>query len=199
MTPMTDDPYLDARTGVLTNRLGITDQAALAAVEADLSFAALADLGTRVLPGSYDLDHLRSFHAEIFGDVYPWAGEVRTVGIARTEPFCLPQHIESYAGDVFRQLAKERQLRSLPRNDFIERVTHFYAEVNAIHPFRDGNGRTQRAFFHQLCRQAGWPVDWSDLDRDRNNAASMASLRGDNAPLRALLDALIARRPGTGM
>jgi cell filamentation protein len=190
---MTVDPYLDLESGVLRNRLGISDPARLREVEAGLTLAALADLGTRTLPGGYDLTHLRLFHAEIFGDLYPWAGEIRVVGIARSDPFCLPQHIEAYSSEVFDGMAKERHLRGLPRDRFVDRLTHYFAEVNAIHPFREGNGRTQRAFFRQLSGEAGWPIDWSDLSPDANDAASMASLRGDNGPLRRLLDGLVAR------
>lgn len=190
---MTVDPYVDAATGVLQNRLGITDRQRLHEVEAGLTFAALAELGTRILPGSYDLAHLKLFHQEIFGELYPWAGEVRVVGIAKTEPFCLPQHIEGYSAEVFGALGKERLLRGLSRDDFVARLTHYFAEVNAIHPFREGNGRTQRAFFRQLSREAGWPIDWSDLDPDRNAEASKSSLRGDNTLLHNLLDSLVSR------
>jgi cell filamentation protein, protein adenylyltransferase len=188
---VTVDPYLNPASGVQRNRLGIGDQQRLRQVEAGLTLAALAELGIRTLPGSYDLDHLRAFHREIFGDLYPWAGEVRVVGIARTDPFCLPQHIESYAAEVFAELAKERQLRGLDRATFVGRLTHYFSEVNAIHPFREGNGRTQRAFFRQLSREAGWRLDWSNLDPKNNQDASVASLRGDNGPLHGLLDALV--------
>jgi cell filamentation protein len=189
---VTVDPYLDPQTGVLRNNLGIGDPQQLREAEAGLTLAAIQDLGTRFLPGGYDLPHLQAFHKEIFGDLYPWAGQLRTVTIARTDPFCLPQHIEPYAAEVFNALAKEQHLRGLPRGRFVDRLTHYLAEVNAIHPFREGNGRTQRAFFHQLSRDAGWPIDWWDLDSDRNTTASIASLRGDNKPLRALLDELVA-------
>jgi len=189
---VTVDPYTDPSTGVLRNRLGISVQEVLREVEAGLSFAALADLGTRVLPGAYDLPHLQVFHREIFDDIYPWAGEIRVVGIARPDPFCLPQHIETYAAEVFDALAKERFLRALTRSAFLDRATHYLAEVNALHPFREGNGRAQRAFFRQLSRDAGWPIDWAELDPDENVNASMAALRGDNAPLRRLLDSLVA-------
>ncbi|MEV8515764.1 Fic family protein [Dactylosporangium sp. NPDC051484] len=170
--------------------MGITDAGALRRIEADLSYAAIVDLGTRALPGDYDLAHLQAFHREIFGDIYPWAGTIRSVGIARTEPFCLPQHIQPYSAEVFSTVAKESHLRGLARSVFVDRLTHYLAEVNAIHPFREGNGRTQRAFFRQLARQAGWPIDWSRLDPDENNAASIASLRGDNTLLRSMLDGL---------
>lgn len=190
---MTEDSYLDPASGVLRNRLGIPDPERLREVEAGLTYAALADLGIRALPGSYDLAHLRAFHREIFGDIYPWAGQIRTVNIAKSQLFCLAQHIDAYAADVFTALGKERRLQGLPRDRFVERVTHYLAEVNALHPFREGNGRTQRAFFRQLSREAGWPIDWSGLDPDRNITASESSLCGDNRPLCDLVDELIAR------
>lgn len=190
---MSSDPYLDPDPGVLRNALGITDEERLRQVEADLSFAALLDLGLRSLPGGYDLPHLQAFHREIFQDLYPWAGEIRTVAIAKTDLFCLPQHIESYAAGVFRDLAADRCLRGLPRESFVKRLTHYYAEVNAIHPFREGNGRTQRAFFQQLAREAGWPVDWTVLDAESNVEASIASLRANNRPLWTLLERVLTR------
>ena len=152
----------------------------------------MAILAVEVLPGQYDLTHLRDFHRQIFGRLYPWAGEIRTVAISKSDMFCLPQYIETYATEVLGQLADEKHLRGLPRDRFVDRVAHYLAEVNAIHPFREGNGRTQRAFFHQLAREAGWPIDWSGLEIERNTSASIASLRGDNGPLRTMLDELIA-------
>ncbi|MFD3702858.1 Fic/DOC family protein [Nocardia sp. NPDC058658] len=188
---MTADPYLDPKSGVLRNRLGIVDAASLRQAEADLSQAALADLGMRPLHGRYDLQHLCAFHREIFADVYPWAGEIRTVGIAKSDPFCLPDHIASYSAEVFAALAADGYLRGLGRTDFIVKLSHYLGEVNAIHPFREGNGRAQRAFFHQLAREAGWVIDWSGLDPEENTQASMSSLRGDNEPMRDLLDRLV--------
>ncbi|WP_212762333.1 Fic/DOC family protein [Nocardia uniformis] len=121
---MTADPYADPESGVLRNRLGIIDAALLRQVEADLSLAALADLGVRSLPGRYDLNHLCDFHREIFGDVYPWAGQIRVVGITKSDPFCLPRHIESFAREVFAALAADAFLRGMPRNEFITKLTH---------------------------------------------------------------------------
>ena len=184
------DPYTDPDSGVLRNRLGITDRDALLQAEADLTTAATAVLIDAPLPGVYDLVHLQAFHRRIFRRIYPWAGEIRTVAIAKTDLFCLPQHIEGYASSTFEQLAREKHLHGLTRDAFVDRLTHYFAEVNAIHPFREGNGRTQRAFFGQLAREAGWPIDWSGLDPDENTETAIASLRGDNSPLRTMLDRL---------
>jgi fido (protein-threonine AMPylation protein) len=95
------DPYSEPATGVLRNRLGITSADELAQAEAALSASRLIDLERRRLIGSYDLDHLRGFHRIILGDVYDWAGELRTVSIAKGSVFCLPQHLASSAADIF--------------------------------------------------------------------------------------------------
>jgi hypothetical protein len=93
------------------------------------------------LPGRYDLAHLQAFHRYILGDVYDWAGQLRTVSIAKGSVFCLPQHLESYAADVFGRLAAAERLRGLARDPFITGLAGFLADVNALHPFREGNGR----------------------------------------------------------
>jgi cell filamentation protein len=190
---MTDaDPHVDDN-GVFLNNLGLTSADDLRRAEADLSFAALLRLSVRPVPGSYDLEHLREFHREIFGAVYPWAGELRRVDIARSqsEMFCRWQFIESYSAGVFAELGAENYLRKPSGGGFVGRLAHYYAEINAIHPFRDGNGRTQRAFLGQLARDAGWRIAWSELDRERNDAASAAGLHGDERPLLDLLGCLV--------
>jgi len=105
--------------------------------------------------------------------------------------FCLPQYIESAAAEVFRALRDERLLRGLPRDQFTERLTYYLGEINAIHPFREGNARAQRAFFEQLADDAGFILDWQHLDADRNIAASAAIMHGDPVPMRKMLGELI--------
>jgi cell filamentation protein len=185
------DPYTDPSTGTLRNLIGVTDRDELAEIEADVSAAALIRIAVVGLPGPYDLGHLCGFHRAIFGSLYPWAGQLRTVAIAKSDMFCLPQHIENYATGVFAHLAEERHLRGLAREPFLRRLVHYFAEVNAIHPFREGNGRTQRAFFGQLAQDAGWRIDWSGLDPHENAQASMDSLRGDTMRLYAMLERLV--------
>ncbi len=119
---MTGDPYSDPTTGVLHNKLGIADEHQLQQVEYDLSLAEIADLGTQPLPGSYDLEHLQGFHRRIFGAIYPWAGEIRPVAIAKLDLYCLPQYIVGYATDPVREVSRLRQLptragtRNIPRS-----------------------------------------------------------------------------------
>lgn len=185
------DPYRDTASGVLRNLLAITNPAELAQAEAALSASRLIDLELRRLPGTYDLDHLRAFHRYILGDVYEWAGELRTVSIAKGSLFCLPQHLQSYGGDIFGRLAAADRLRGLTREQFIKRLAEFLADVNSLHPFREGNGRAQRTFFSQLAHDAGHHVDWVRMDPARNIAASSAAHHGDITPLTAMLDDLV--------
>jgi cell filamentation protein len=188
---MPDDPYADPATGTLRNKLGLRRSPALEAAEREITHAALIFLRESPVPASYDLRHLCTVHHRIFGDIYDWAGQVRTVAIAKGTWFCLPQYIESAAAEIFRALHGEGLLRGLPRDAFIERLTYYLGEVNAVHPFREGNGRAQRAFFEQLASEAGFILDWQRLDADRNVAASAAIMGGDSAPMRKMLDELI--------
>jgi cell filamentation protein len=110
------------------------------------------------------------------------------VVLAKTDLFCLPEHIESYGAEIFGKLAEEDRLRGLDRGLFIDRFAHYLGDVNALHPFRDGNGRAQRAFFAQLASDAGYRVDWQFIDPQRNIDVSMATMQGDEVPMRNLLD-----------
>jgi cell filamentation protein len=185
------DPYLDPSSGVLRNQLGITDPDELAEVEAALTASRLIDLERRRLQGDYDLDHLRAFHRYIFGDVYSWAGELRTVAIAKSDPFCLPQHIGSYAAEVFTRLAGADRLRGLSRERFILGLADLLGDINALHPFREGNGRTQRAFVSQLAHDAGHHIDWIRMDPAQNIHASIAAHRGDLGPMHGMPEDLV--------
>jgi cell filamentation protein len=113
------------------------------------------------------------------------------VVIAKGATFCLPQYIDSSAAVIFRELRGEGFLRGLSRNAFLGRLAYYLGEVNALHPFREGNGRAQRAFFEQLARGAGFTLAWQHLDAARNVEASAAIMRGDLEPMRKMLEVLI--------
>jgi cell filamentation protein len=185
------DPYADPVTGVLLNKLGLGTAAELEVAEREITHAALILLRESPVQPSYDLAHLRAIHQRIFGDIYEWAGEIRTVSIAKGSLFCLPQYIETSAADIFRALRGENFLRGLGREAIIRRLADYLGEVNAVHPFREGNGRTQRAFFGQLARDAGFTLAWQHLDAARNIEASASAMHGDTEPMRKMLETLV--------
>jgi cell filamentation protein, protein adenylyltransferase len=188
---VSNDPYVYPGTDVLRNIPGIRDGDELERFEARLTFLRGLQLASEPIAGAYDLDHLQAFHRFLFADLYEWAGELRTVVLAKTDLFCLPEHIESYGAEIFGKLAEEGRLRSLNRDRFIDRLAHYVGDVNALHPFRDGNGRAQRAFFAQLASDAGYRLDWQLVDPQENIDASVAAMQGDEKPMRSLLGEIV--------
>jgi cell filamentation protein len=186
-----DDPYIDPVSGILRNKLRLTTAEELAAAEREITHAALILIRESPVRAAYDLPHLCAIHQRIFGDIYEWAGQIRTVAIAKGSLFCLPRYIESSSADIFRALRGENFLRGLERRSFVDRLTFYLGEVNAVHPFREGNGRTQRAFFEQLAGEAGFTLNWQHLDAARNVEASASIMHGDAEPMRKMLDRLL--------
>jgi cell filamentation protein len=140
------------------------------------------------------LAYWQAFHRRIFGGLYPWAGELRTVQIAKPNAFyARPEHIAGYAQGIFAELSNERCLVGLNREAFLERLTHYHAEMYAVHPFREGNTRSLRAFLGQVAAAAGHRVDWEHIDHKQSFAANVQSLNGDNQQLKELLNTILDR------
>jgi cell filamentation protein len=186
------DPYVDPATGVLRNRLGIDDAAVLARAEGLLAFQAEIELyasGASVV--RCDLAALQSIHRHLFAEIYDWAGELRTVDIAKGDStFALARHVRQAAADVFRQVART-DLRGLWLRPFVRTAARLLGDVNALHPFREGNGRAQRAFLQLLARHAGYQFRWSEVDPAENVAVSAASMSDPDAFV-PLLERIVA-------
>ena len=129
-----------------------------------------------------------AIHRHIFQDVYPWAGGMRTVDISKGgHLFARPQFLVTSAEHVFRRLARQGFLRGLDRERFVTAAAELLGDVKALHPFREGNGRAQRAYLSALAGEAGWRIAWERMDPEENMAASISSHDADNRPFRALL------------
>jgi cell filamentation protein len=180
MYEATDDPYCYPGTSVLKNRLDLRDQSELDRFEATIS----TQRADEPLPvGRLDTSHYRALHRHLFQDVYEWAGEFRTVRIAKqASMFCYPENIEREMQRLFGELAAEGDFRTLPVDEFASKAAHFLAELNAIHPFREGNGRTQ-VFLTVLARDAGHALDFERLRAPDMMQAMIASFAGDEKPL----------------
>ena len=183
-----NDHYIDPESGILKNRLGITDEALLEAAEADFVAERSRELSETSIQGHFDLAHLQAIHRHLFGDVYEWAGELRTVDISKgSSMFAHHAHIASAAAPIFKQLAEEKHLAGLDPGAFSDRAAHYLGELNALHPFREGNGRAQREFVSHLAHRTGYYVAWENVKRDEMLAASIASFKGDTAKLAGLI------------
>jgi len=176
------DSQFDDKHRVLHNKLGITDADKLEAHIARLSFFRVAELEVKPLPGDFNIHHLRSIHRHIFQDIFPWAGDFREVTTSRTNSFSFPppQYLLPSLETLFTALKNESHLQGLDPDTFAQRAAHYLGEINAIHPFREGNGRTQREFIRTLALRAGHPITWAALTPEENNEASRISFATGN-------------------
>jgi cell filamentation protein len=175
------DPYTYPRSTVLRNRFGITNATELDRVERRLVTARIAE---GVPTGGLDLPHLRAIHRHLFQDIYDWAGELRTVEITKGDhqfQFC--RFMQTGMADVHRRLDQGNFLRGLSPEDFANAAGPIIADVNYVHPFREGNGRTQLFYLQQLADQAGHPLDLARLNPAGWIAASRAAHDADYTPM----------------
>jgi cell filamentation protein len=181
-----DDPYTYENSTVLVNNLDLREQAELDAFEAEISSARATEP-----EGNLDFAH-KTIHHHLFQDVYAWAGKARTVRMFKGgNPFCFPENIENQAAKLFGELQADDFLQGLDGSVFTDKAAHFLTELNVIHAFREGNGRSQLTFFALLADYAGHPIDLDQLDPDEMLDAMIASFDGNEAKLATVIKGLI--------
>lgn len=188
---MNDDPYVYPGASVLRNKFGIEDSLALYRAERLLT----TRRGKRGVPsGDFDLAHLRAIHRQLFQDVYDWAGETRTVEIAKNgHRFMFRRFIESGMADVHRRIVAATYFSGLSRSAFADAAGEVMGDVNYVHPFRDGNGRTQLLYLKQLAARAGHDLDLRRVDAKGWIEASIRAHDADYEPMGAVI--LAALKP----
>lgn len=185
-----EDPYSYKGLDVLKNRAGLRDADLLEAFELEMS----ALRSEEPLPrGRFGPAHYRAVHKHLFQDVYPWAGRYRTVRTSKQgNAFCFPEHIERNLEKLFERLQQPPFTGGTPFEEFAAATADFLGELNAIHPFREGNGRSQLAFLHLVAERAGHLLDLRKVKRSTMLPAMIASYHGDLKPLTAEIVSLRA-------
>lgn len=179
------DPYAYPGTDILINKPDIRNKEELDRFERMMTRARLAE-PLPDIPMTYE--GYKALHQHIFQDVFDWAGQSRTVAIAKGETFFGPAiYVDQEMARRFQELADENHLRGLTPDMFAGRAAEHLNEINAIHPFREGNGRTQRLFLEALASQAGHPIRAKDIHPKPWHAASIAGFAGNNQPMEALI------------
>jgi len=201
------DPYCYPGTTVLKNLADIRDRALLDETEAMVT-AAGAKLAEAHFATPHDLKNLLAIHRTLFGKLYPFAGKLRehTGRMTKTRTsgyavvYCDSAFVPEQIALVFRRLAAENELKGLESRAFVERAAHFYGELDAVHPFREGNSRTLRLFFSGLARTAGFRLDWrilaasEDLHAELYAARDRAVMHGDSGHLGGLFHSILSPR-----
>jgi cell filamentation protein len=180
-----DDPYCYKRTFVLKNKAGLRDAERLEAFEVEMT--SLRALEPRP-EGKFEPAHYRAFHRHMFGDVYAWAGRYRTVRTSKGgNVFCYPEHIASQMDKLFAVLQRAPFTGGATSSEFVGAAASFLAELNAIHAFREGNGRVQLSFMHAISIRAGYELDFTQIRHRAFLNAMIRSFEGDLASLKRAL------------
>lgn len=158
-----DNYYCYQGTYVLKNKMGITDANELKVAEREITAIRTAQLMQNHIEASFDFELLKKIHAFLFGDIYEWAGKIRNVNISKGNQFCRCEFIDDQMNMVMNKLKKDNYLSDLSREETASKLAYYLGEINAIHPFREGNGRTQRMFIELLAAHNGYQLDFSKI------------------------------------
>ena len=163
-------PYVYPNTEILKNKFGIRDSERLLEIEKTITLGAWQDIreGKIKIKKTFDYKHLKSLHKELFKELYDWAGKERTVDISKPGTlFCRAMFIEEEAKRIFNNLKKDNFLKDIKdKSKFSEKLGQLFLDINMLHPFREGNGRSQRLFIGDLAKENGYYLEWTNISKE---------------------------------
>jgi cell filamentation protein len=181
-----DVRYCYEKSNVLRNKLGITDASELLTAEREIAAVRVLEAERTPIRGKLNFKHLCDIHRYIFGDIYEWAGELRMVNITKGNPFCNCEVLDVYGAELFGKLKTENYLLRTSSERISERLAHYLSEINVLHPFREGNGRSQRLFIEYLALVAGYHADFTNVTAEEMIEASVKAFDRDEASMCAI-------------
>lgn len=185
-----DNCYPD--TTVLVNKFGIKNQAELDNVEKQITLLKAVQAEQEIKFENVDFELYKHLHRQVFSDLYEWAGTVRKINISKKGTvFCNASDIESIGTLKFERLKKQDYLKGMDNETFFDELTDLYHELNLLHPFREGNGRTLRLFVTLLVRNTGRDIDFNKTDSDLLTIATIRAAQGDKSLLRSVFEELV--------
>lgn len=169
---------------VLENKLGISNSTELHREEERITKLKAIDIWEKNLLKSYDplsLDSLYFIHEYLFYEIYEFAGKTRNVDISKgNTQFCLVRHIE-----YMKEMIKNKKSES------IEDIIELYIEINLLHPFREGNGRSSRIWLDNvLNKKFNCVIDWSKITSSDYLSAIILSGTNDSLLKKLLIDSM---------
>lgn len=185
----THSDYCYPDSEVLINKLNIQNATDLSRFEADITLQRQYELENESpVKGRFTSTHLKKIHRHIFQDVYEFAVKYRTEDMWKGDTFfCKSEYIAENLKTLLLELKQEKYLQNLGQHEYALRAAYYMAELNVIHPFREGNGRAIREFIRQLGVQAGYYMDWAKVEPKELLEASIISASGNITPLAACL------------
>lgn len=176
LNPSSADCY--EGTTCLINKLNIRDEQVLSEIEAQITFTKASMLEIELIDGSFDFEHYKSIHKFLFDELYDWAGTIRITDIVKKRTsFTKHQDIERIGTACLRKI-QNGYLDDLSFDKFVYKIADLYHDINMLHPFREGNGRTQRMFFAQLIMHYDYSISFSATDTDFLMIATIQAAQG---------------------
>lgn len=168
-----------AGTTVLKNKLNIQNEKELNDIEAVVTAYRSAEYLCNSTNSSFDYFHYCEIHKYLFEDIYEWAGEIRKIDISKKGTiFHRAENLERDMKALFLYLKDENYFLNLNHNEFCDKIAEFFHDLNILHPFREGNGRTERLFITKLIQNAGYEIDFSEIDEDLLMIATIHAANG---------------------
>lgn len=178
------------------NKLGISDSFKFEKISRAYTSLRMREIERGCVKGNFDYQHLKDIHKHLFQDVFDWAGKTRDELGLNGNFIKLGQHfvpgnkLQEFSKIIFDELKSENYLKDAKDlNHFAKGLAKFMGELNALHPFREGNGRTQRIFLNDLAKNAGYKLDLNLIPKDKMITASIDASNLKLGKLEALIKA----------
>ena len=169
--------YCYKNSNVLINKLDIHNTKDLQYYEAKITAAKSLGLRQQGITGNFNIKHYLSIHKYLFEDIYPFAGQLREENISKGEfRFAQWEYIEQELDKLLEELKKENFLEGLDKDQLAKRLAYYLSELNVLHPFREGNGRTNREFIRQLALKNGYNLNLKKVSPQKTLEASIESI-----------------------
>ena len=187
----TQSIYCYPDSNVLKNKLNIRDNKLLKTAEEEITLIKQMELLKNPIKGNFSKAHLMNIHKFIFEDIYPFAGKIRREQISKADTmFYPPNLIERDLDKVFAKIKEKNMLKETDEEKVFDNLAYVMAELNIIHPFREGNGRSIREFIRVLAKRCGYDLNWGNIDKEELLEASILSV-DDYKVLIGILEACI--------
>lgn len=180
--------YFYDGTEILKNLLDIRDEKLLSDTERRLVSVRISEIANDPVKGEFDFKHLKGINRFLFQDLYDWAGELRKCEMEKRDVFCLYSNLEYFANEIFSKLKMDNYFINYQEEEKMVKLVDMFGDINALHPFREGNGRTQREFIEELAKINGINLDLTKIGQQTMIEASHRSMSGDNNMLYELFN-----------
>ena len=173
----TQSIYCYPDSNVLKNKLNIRDNKLLKTAEEEITLIKQMELLKNPIKGNFSKAHLMNIHKFIFEDIYPFAGKIRREQISKADTmFYPPNLIDRELDKVFAKIKEKNMLRETDEEKVFDNLAYVMAELNVIHPFREGNGRSIREFIRLMAKRMGYDLNWGNVDKEELLEASILSV-----------------------